>query len=349
MKMKLKRFLILIVLLWGTASQASRDFTFFLFSDIHVGAENLKANPPVTREQSIARVKANLDAMRKLVGQPWPVGSKDAISVPRALMILGDVTDGHQELPRQQEQWRCLGELFPEAGVPFGKATVPVFAIAGNHDGPVAGPSRQGLLLRNRKLERTGQLAAISSNGAHYALNWEGVHFLFLNICPADKTDSETPFKFGQAGAGSWNDPEGAFSFLKEYLERRVGHSGEPVVLLQHYGFDGFSLNDWNWWTLKQRCALYDLLKDYNIAAIAHGHNHHAEHYRWPDPKLHAADLDYFFKGKPPASFRQYDVLSCGNVCWVIRVRGDQLFGANFKGQDWNVDSAARIMKSLKP
>jgi len=347
--MSLKHFLFLFALLWSTAVQASRDFIFFLFSDIHVGAENLKANPPATREQSVARVKANLDVMRDLVGQPWPVGSKDAISVPQGLMILGDVSDGHQEIPRHQEQWSSFGELFPETGVRFGKAKVPVFAIAGNHDGPVAGPARQGLLLRNRTLQKAGQLAALSSNGVHYALNCSGVHFIFLGLCPADTTDTETPFKFGTPGTGSWNDPQGAFSFLKDYLGRRVGKSGEPVVILQHYGFDGFSLNDWNWWTLKQRRALYDLLKGYNIAAIVHGHNHHAEHYRWPDPKLHAADLEFFFNGKRPVSFRQYDILSCGNVCWVIRVRGDQLLGVNYKGPDWAADSAASFMKSLKP
>ena len=128
-----------------------------------------------------------------------------------------------------------------------------------------------------------------------------------------------------------------------------MGASGEPIVLLHHYGFDSFSLNDWNWWTPKQRRALYELLQDYNVAAIFHGHNHHAEHYRWPDTKRHAADLDFIFDGKPPVNPRQYDVLSCGNVCWVIRVRGDQLIAAHFKGPSWNSDRTAVVVKSLKP
>ncbi len=132
-------------------------------------------------------------------------------------------------------------------------------------------------------------------------------------------------------------------------LARHVGASGEPIVLMHHFGFDSFSLNDWNWWTPKQRRALYELLKDYNVAAFFHGHNHHAEHYRWPDPKRHAADLHFFFDGQPPPHPRQYDVPSCGEACWVIRVRGHQLIAAHYKGSGWNADPAAVFVKSLKP
>ena len=332
-----------------------RDYTVFLCSDIHPGAENLKAKEPFTKADTLERVKQQLDAMRGWVGQSYPQRPVFAglelgtVGVPRGLFILGDLTDGHKELTQQQEQWQSFEALFPVKGVAFGSNLIPAFAIAGNHDGELAGPQRQGLVNRNRAFSQAGRVTALSSNGVHFALNLDGVHFIGLGLCPADTTDSKTPFKFGQPGSGSWNDPQGALTFLKDYLARYVGSSGQPVVLLQHYGFDSFSLNDWNWWTPKQRRALYDLLKDYNVAAIVHGHNHHAEHYRWPDPKRHAADLDFFFDGKPPANARQYDVVSCGNVCWVIRIRGNQMLGANFKGPDWNTDPAAVFVKSLKP
>ena len=331
----------------------ARDFTIFLLSDIHLGAENLQANPPVTREQTLAKVRANLEAMRGLVGQPYPdraafAGLKlGAVAAPRGLFILGDLTDGHREPALAQEQWQTFDALFPAPGVAFDGKKAPVFALAGNHDGAVAGPQRQGLVGRNRALEQTGQLAARSPNGVHYALNWDGVHFIFLNLCPADAPDTATPFKFGTQGPGSWNDPQGALSFLADYLARHVGASGAPVVLLQHYGFDTFSLNDWNWWTLKQRRALYDLRKHYNVAAFFHGHNHRAEHYRWPDPQSPAADLAYFFDGKPSPNPRQYDVLSCGLACWVIRIRGDQLIAAHFNGRGWAAAPANFFVKSL--
>ena len=230
----------------------------------------------------------------------------------------------------------------------LGSGRVPVYACAGNHDGEPSGPQRQGLVTRNCQFARRGHFAAISTNGVHFALNWSGVHFLCLNLCPADTTDAETPFKYGKPGPGSWNDPQGALTFLEDYLARHVGSSGEPIILMHHYGFDGFSLNDWYWWTPKQRRALYELLKDYNVAAFFHGHNHHAEHYRWPDPKRHAADLDAFFDGHPPVNPRQYDVLSCGNVCWIVRVRGDQLIAVHFNGSDRPTDSAKHFVKPLR-
>lgn len=335
----------------------SRDFTVFVTSDTHVGAENLKVDPPVTSARTLAELRKRLDAMSGLVGKAWPKlpGTETAsppagvVAAPRALLILGDLVDGHPETAGQERQWKEFNTLFPATGLKLGGQPVPVIAGAGNHDGPVAGPLRQGLIARNRRLKAAGHLAAISDNGAHVARAVQGVHFLNLNLCPADTTDAEIPFKFGEPGAGSWNDPQGALTFLKNYLTKHVGDSGEPVVLMQHYGFDGFSLNDWNWWTPKQRRAFYELIADYNVVAILHGHNHHAAHYRWPDPKQHAADLEFLFDGKPPAAHRQYDILSCGRVCWVIRIRGDQFIAAHFKGPDWPGDPAGVFVKKLTP
>jgi hypothetical protein len=335
--------------------RTSRDFVFFLLSDVHVGAEDLKATPRVTAAESLARLSTNLDTMRGLVGQPYPSrpdpGGKVAgrISDPFALVILGDLTDGHKEPARQEEQWRSFEGLFPVNGVVFGNSTVPGICLAGNHDGELDGPARRGLIARNRALLEQGRLTAVSSNSVHFAFNRDGVHFLGLGLCAADTTDAETPFKYGKPGPGSWNDPQGAFSFLREYLERVVGKSGEPVVLMQHYGFDGFSMNDWNWWTPKQRRALYELLDGYNIAAILHGHNHHAEHYRWPDPKLHQSDLQFYFDGKPHAKYRQYEILSCGNVCWVVRVSGNRLIAAHYDPTGWATATERYFAKDLKP
>lgn len=91
------------------------------------------------------------------------------------------------------------------------------------------------------------------------------------------------------------------------------------------------------------------LPKDYDVAAIFHGHDHHAEHYQWPDPKRHAADLEFFFDGKVPANPRWYDALSCGNVCSVIRVRNGQLIAAHFNGPGWSSDPGDFLVKSIQP
>lgn len=335
--------------------RAARDSTFFVLSDTHVGAENPKATPPVTRADTLAAVKANLDALRGWVGHPYPERPSfrdmglGTVATPRGLFVLGDLTDGHKEPAVEEEQWSAFEQLFPVDGVAFAERRVPVYAIAGNHDGEPSGPQRRGLVQRNRALERAGRLAAISPNGVHFALEWEGVHIVCMNLCPAEGTDAETPFKYGKPGPGSWNDPEGALSFLREYLAGHVRDSGEPVVLMHHYGFDGFSMNDWYWWTPRQRRDLYQLLGRYNIAAIFQGHDHHAAHYRWPDPKLHAAEMEFLFDGKVPPDHRQYDVFSCGNVCWVIRIRGQKLIAAHFRGPDWSDDPANFFVKPLEP
>lgn len=329
---------------------SARDYTFFILSDTHLGAEQPKANPPVTREQVAQQVRANLDRVRQLPGQPFPLPGleRSPIAVPRGLFILGDLADGHKDPAKAQEQWAAFENIFPRAGVSFGEHSVPIHAIAGNHDGDPADPVRRGLIERNRALHAAGRLSAISDNGVHFAMNWEGVHLVCVNLCPADTTDPATPFRFGKPGPGSWNDPEMALSFLKDYLRKQVGPSGEPVIVMQHYGFDDFSIGDWYWWTPKQRRALYDLLADYNIAAIAHGHNHHAEHYTWPHPKRHAADLSAMFGDNVPAAPRQHTILSCGGVCWVIRIRGNDFIAAHLRGPDWSARPAGFI-KSLVP
>lgn len=325
-----------------------RDFVFFVFSDTHVGAEQLKATPPVTRDQTLQRIQASLDRMRQLPGQPFPRGINPAqaepgtIAVPRALFILGDLTDGHKDTAQVENQWNVFEGIYPRHGVAFGQQSVPVYAIAGNHDGDPAGPPRRRLAERNRA---AGRLAAVSANGAHFAINWEGVHLVFLSLCAADATDAQTPFRFGQPGAGSWNDPQMALTFLRDYLRKHVGQSGAPVILMQHYGFDEFSAGDWYWWTARQRRTLYEVLADYNIAAILHGHNHRAEHYRWPDPSRHAADLATIFGDQVPASYRQYTILSCGGVCWVFRIRGNEMIGAHLRESGWSKRPAPFVLQ----
>jgi hypothetical protein len=91
------------------------------------------------------------------------------------------------------------------------------------------------------------------------------------------------------------------------------------------------------------------LIKPCNIVAVFHGHDHHADHYRWPDPKRHADDLLRMFPDGARADFRQYDVVFCGNLCWVMRVKGDQLLGVHYRAGKWASGSSLVLKKSLLP
>ena len=318
-----------------------RDVTFFFISDPHVGAEDPKANPPVTREGTAERARAELEGRLALIGKPGPAkrraGEEDfgAVARPRGLLIGGDLTDNLE--------WKRFESVFPAAGAEAGGGTIPFFLCMGNHDGPLDGATGRGVVERNRAHEKAGRLGAISENGLHYALNWEGVHLLVLHLCPADAIDAETPFRFGKPGPGSWNDPQGALSFMKKYLRERVGNSGDPVLLLHHYGFDDFSLNDWNWWTPKQRRAMVDAIRDYNVVAILHGHNHLADHYRWPDPQRNPDEVRRLFGPSPPADLRPVDVFSAGRRVWVFRLVGDRLRAAHHNGRDWSEGKVVSI------
>ncbi|MCX6928331.1 MAG: hypothetical protein NT154_34750, partial [Verrucomicrobia bacterium] len=102
----------------------ARDYTLFLLSDVHVGAKNAAGEQPTRAAEMVSDAQANLDIMRGLVGQPYPVRPKFAglnigvIAVPRGLLILGDLTDGHKDPAVREEQWKGFDTLFPALGVP---------------------------------------------------------------------------------------------------------------------------------------------------------------------------------------------------------------------------------------
>ena len=329
--------LALMCVTWGMVSAGEapkRDVTFFLISDPHVGSENPKATPPVTREQTSMGVKSNLEALLKTVGEPYPSTGPfsgmnlGTVARPRGLLIAGDLTDNLD--------WERFISIFPASGVGTDGKKIPVFLCLGNHDGDAKGTTRKEVVKWNRAYSKDKKLAAVSDNGLHYALNWEGVHILSLNLCPADAVDKETIFKFGAPAEGSWNDPDQALSFMKDYLRDHVGKSGEPVILMQHYGFDGFSMNDWNWWTPKQRRALYDTIKPYNVVAFLHGHDHAPNHYRWPDAKVNPEEVKRLFGESVPSDLKSYDVFSTGKAGWVFRILDDKLIASHRKDKSWN-------------
>jgi len=86
-------------------------------------------------------------------------------------------------------------------------------------------------------------------------------------------------------------------------------------------------------------------LAGYNVVALLHGHDHHAAHYRWPDPQGNPAEVKTLFGEAPPAGLRSYDVFSNGRLCWLFRVSGGQLIAAHHDGKEWT--SALSAVKSL--
>ena len=161
----------------------------------------------------------------------------------------------------------------------------PVYEIPGNHDGNIDGAVRSGIRERNLARENINR----SENNLHYSWNESGVHFAALGIYPGLEWDPDC--EWCHYFHESFRDPEMSLAFLENDLRNNLQHPDQPVILFFHYGWDGFSLL---WWTEAEQERFYDIIRDYNIAAVFHGHDHAIEHYQWKG-------IDVWSAGSPQA------------------------------------------------
>lgn len=252
-------------------SYAAGDVTFLVTSDSHYDAfENEDRN---------ARDRATIDHMNAIAKVPWPkeLGG-GPIGTPRAVLLLGDVIDDGDRMRdgknQSAQQWRHFVADFGLDGTD-GRLKYPVLEGWGNHDGPPIGREKHGFSLqaelrrRNRLRKRKGLIAHVSQNGLHYSWDWEGVHFVQLNLYPGDAPHPKTRY------SPAHHHPQQSLAFLKADLKARVGKSGRPVVLVHHYDLQGS-----NWWHDDERQAYRDAVKDYNVVAVFHGHTG-TQVYQW--------------------------------------------------------------------
>lgn len=254
----------------GTPSPKTRDVQYFAISDPQffdhkccnangdtnptgacAGDYHMQCPEPEANALRSERVARNLNEML----------TNDANI--RGIVVAGDLTqraDYADEYSRYVQSW-----FDPE----FGFALPYVFEGLGNHDYGLG-----GYLIRNEI--RTRARAAVCNHGPagappldpqvpHYSWDWHDVHFVQLNLMPANDTYSGHPDV-------PLLDPGNALTFLNNDLATHVGNSGRPVVLIHHYGLDCFSR--WSWWSDAQRQAYWDALNNYNVALIITGHNH---------------------------------------------------------------------------
>ena len=287
----------------------TEPFTAVFLSDTHFGKNIKKVAAPDLGENRGMQNRLRLDEILQRYQIPGDVSAAFHLemlpSPPLGLFFCGDLTDGSTSVEIQKTQWELFSEMYPEEGIEFPGGVAPVFLGFGNHDGATDGVVRKRMRGRVKGLKEAGRLSSVSSNGLHYAVQREGIHFIQLNLVPADEVDLEKPFRFGKAGAGSFQDPEGALSFLRQYLSTQVSADRDVIFLIHHYGFDPFSTNDWNWWTPTQRDAYRSALCGYRVGAIVHGHDHRADAYRWPSPK-------------EPAGPENFQILDCGQPGWFL-------------------------------
>lgn len=228
------------------------DVTFYSYSDIHYGADNGGKSPPKTRSEKVEIINA-------LPGTPYPDSVGGTVDKPRAIVMQGDLINDGAVGDKYPTQWTNYVADFGVNGE--GRCKFTVFEGLGNHD------ANENLYVFNKIRERTatrkslGLIGSVSTNGYHYSWDWDGIHFVNVNLFPGNVWE-------GEADAyGRGHNPQFARDFLVEDLKKSVGNSGRPVVIVQH-----FRPIDENWWTYSAADMFQRAIQDYNVILILVGH-----------------------------------------------------------------------------
>ena len=285
-------------------SAAAYNLTFFLVSDLHYGLN----------ENTAAYNQAVIDEINALPGTPYPEGIlRGRVKQPMGVAVLGDLVDhGHKKIG--QKEWEAYTRDFGVAGE--GRIAFPVYEGFGNHDGGEEHPIRQGI--KNRNPKRPG-LSHISKNGFHYSWDWEGIHFIQLNLYPGTVADEisnpfELPFK------GSWKEPLYSLKFLKADLKKQIQDKKHPVILFMHYGFD-----EWGryCWSERERKVFYKAIKDYHVTAVFFGHTHVVQSVKW--------------KGIPTFCVGSSQKNSGPGEFLVVHIRKNKMYVLERKINNWGI------------
>jgi 3',5'-cyclic AMP phosphodiesterase CpdA len=157
----------------------------------------------------------------------------------------------------------------------------PVKEALGNHDFMGDSPVVKHIVRRH--------------GGIAYSFDWDDLHVACLGMYPS-------------ADRLRWLE-----------ADLRTVTPGRPIVVFFHYGIDGPWSQSWE--SQEERDELARILSGHRVAAIFHGHAHHAGTYRW-------RGYDVFRPGSPKHSSRE--VLA-------VRIRGDEVAVAyrNFDQSAW--------------
>jgi cytolysin (calcineurin-like family phosphatase) len=245
-------------------SSCSIRATYFLVtSDLHFDGTTDK----------MAILDSVVADMNSIPNTHLPDGS-GKMQKPFGVIVTGDITDGGKP-----EQWQQYKELFGLNGDQ--RLKYQLFESFGNHDGNIEGTVRTGIAERN---DHRKNLKSVSANGLHYSWDRDGIHFVMLGAYPGNVWDSTCGWchYFKE----SFRDPQASLDFLKHDFEMNVKNSDQPVILFFHYGWDDFGNL---WWTPAEQEAFYRVIKDNNIVAIFHGHDHATANYTWRGIKVWSA------------------------------------------------------------
>jgi hypothetical protein len=225
------------------------DFTFLVATDLHFGKEAFSNASHEKHVRIMNRVGAG---------------------------AVGLVTTGDNTHYGHDHQLAAYRLLFEDHGAKSLK--LPVYVGLGNHDldGDCAFNNcgkRMFAYVKQRMGPGCMDVAGFDEASHSYSWNWGGVHFVQLHKWAGDTTLGHSD-KHGDS-----------YAWLKADLAKLSPDA--PLILFQHYGFDGWSLNDTKdgWWTNAQAQAFADALEGHKVLGIFVGHNHGGSIYAWTSPK----------------------------------------------------------------
>lgn len=274
------------------------DATFIFTNDIHACRMETGLSLNCAAEgKTDANLLRHIDAINHITESVWPADidgmptglerAGQKIETPLGVVMGGDLTDdggGQIALPSEGTQLLQFSHRYQQ-GVGPDRIHFPVYLGLGNHDLDQDGPAQHGDWYRRELRDyveinhRPGVFfkPPVPASNYHaesdsYSWDWGGLHLVQLHRFGGDT----------RKGAISGLD------WLKNDLADRAS-DGRPVVLFQHYGWDGFSTERWDpaartfddqgegddhWWSETERQALLDVLGGYNVIGLFHGHQH---------------------------------------------------------------------------
>lgn len=235
--MKVIRHVYLLLL--GLITSCQSQHAFLVVSDLHY-------NGTAAQDSINLQIVEDMNALQEKIS-------------PDFVWVLGDITNSGKE--DEWNQYIATYGLNGEA-----KLKYPVFECFGNHDGNVDGYVRTAIKERNKN--RSYKIHT-DLTGLHYLWKRKGMFFINLNLYPANEWDAGCDWcKYFKE---SFREAQYSLSFLKECLSEQVKSKKIPVIIAFHIGYDDFGLK---WWTDTDRDKFHETIKDYNVVAIFHGHNH---------------------------------------------------------------------------
>lgn len=298
------------------------DVTFYAFGDCQYGG-----GPDEDKNFF------QITALNSFAGTPWPEGMPSAgtpVAHPRGVLMAGDITGSGRDGRPGDEGANELGRFIAEYGLTGAEGLLryPVYEGYGNHDydpleadfgwrafypDPIP-PAIQAVI--NRNPQRVG-LTNTAPEGGHYSWDWGGVHFVNTNLFPGNETSDGEEH-------GYVRDPYHSLDFLKADLEKHVGDSCRPVIIMAHYGFQ----DPVGWWTDEQKEKFLAVALEYNVIAFIHGHNHNTSYYQWNGIDAFNVGSPYYVTYENPdglghfAVFRIHgNTFEAADVAWDPKVK----------------------------